>query len=135
MFDIIKIIIMSLSITGATTGDIMEKQTTHPYEGTWEWEQSITKGRGGEIVQNPESESMTKQIVIGADYSVKVIENGEVTCESTLIASKTHMPKGELEDYFESDCIKGSFGVIDGQLKQYQYLGCPSTTTTYSRVK
>jgi hypothetical protein len=136
MFEITKIIIITLSMMGQPTENINTINTDNPYIGTWEWEQTVVSGRGGKHTANPESAGITKEITITEDGKVIIKENGEITCESDfIISSNEDQAKGGLNDSVYGGCLKGSFSIKDGKLEHYQYLGCPSSLSTYSNLK
>lgn len=131
----IKLITMALAMTTATSGEMDTTIVDNPYAGTWEWEQTTIVGRGGQSVSNPITSKTTKLIVITEDFKVQVLVNDELSCEGTLEVNKLEAPNGIYADSFKSDCINGSFGISEGTLMHYEYLGCPSSTTLYTKVE
>lgn len=136
MFELAKIIMMTLSLMGQPTEDMTTIKTDNPYAGTWEWEQTVVSGRGGKQTANPKSEGVTRIVTITKEGKVTIKENGKITCESDFVISggDEDEPEGELNDSVDEGCMKGLFRIKDGKLDHYQYLGCPSSLSTYSRV-
>lgn len=136
MFGIIKAIMMTLALSGSPAENIAIN-TDNPYVGTWEWEKTTVKGRGGENTTDPSTANITRQIIITADHKVQVLENGKITCEGdfTISGSDDNEDDRDLNDSIDEGCMKGIVGVIDGQLQHYVYLGCPSSTSYYNKAK
>ncbi len=134
-YELAKIIGLSLmTLTGTTT----EKKSTNPdfesFIGMWEWVSTSTAGRGGIHVATAEITGTTKTITISEDGKISIHENSKLVCEGgfELLTTKSNDP---LVNNFKSDCMKGSLSFKDGNLQQYEYLGCPSRTTLYKRIK
>jgi hypothetical protein len=138
MFEIAKIIMMTLSMMGQPTENIATINTDNPYVGTWEWEQTVISGRGGKSTANPASAGITRKVTITKNGKVIIKEDGKITCEGNFIISKRdgdeEAQEGELNDRVEEGCLKGLFRIKEGKLEHYQYLGCPSSLSTYTRV-
>lgn len=137
MFEIAKIIMMTLSLMGQPTEDINTTNSDNPYAGTWEWEQTVVSTRGGKSTVTPESEDVTRIVRITKKGKVTIKENGKVTCESKFVISGTEEDgeEGGLNDSVDEGCFKGLFRIKDGKLENYRYLGCPSSLSTYRKVK
>lgn len=46
-------------------------------ESKWEWVESRTEGRGGEIINTPETEGKTMSLIFNLGESVQELENGQ----------------------------------------------------------
>ena len=121
---------------GQPTENITPENTDNPYVGTWQWEQTVVSGRGGKSTANPENAGITRIISISNDGKVIIKENDKITCESDFIVSggDEDGEEGDLNDSIDEGCMKGLFRIKDGKLDHYQYLGCPSSLSTYARV-
>ncbi|WP_291721107.1 hypothetical protein [Bernardetia sp.] len=85
-------------------------------ESAWEWVESRSQGRNGEIIITPESEGKTMSLVFSLGQSVEELENGQATgiWEYRLLESSdttqgqfttTWLNAGNIErDYFLDVC-------------------------------
>ncbi|WP_338759462.1 hypothetical protein WAF17_11750 [Bernardetia sp. ABR2-2B] len=48
-------------------------------QSSWEWIESRSEGRNGEIVENPETEGKTMSLVFSLGATVEELENGQAT--------------------------------------------------------
>ncbi len=129
MFEIAKI--LSIAILSLNSGNLDKENvspTTNEFIGTWEWVSTSISGRGGVNTTLASDTEMTKTIVITEDFLLKVIENGKTVCEDNFEFIETNKPMG---NNIKGECLKGNFSIKDGTLNQYEYLGCPSSNTTY----
>jgi hypothetical protein len=88
------------------------------FESRWEWVESRSEGRAGEIVLTPQTEGKTMSLVFNLGQSVEELENGQVNgiWEYRLSAS--------------NDTILGNFSSVwigsDGNIDRNYYLDiCP----------
>jgi len=105
------------------------------YVGTWTWEETTVSGRGGKSTTTAEETKIIKQLVIAADGTASLLESGKETCSASISLEETDGPNGGFDHSIVSDCIKGSIGIKDGKLIHYQYLGCPSSLSTYAKAE
>ncbi len=127
--------VLSLALMTFANGDFQNGEITtskvHEFVGTWEWVSTNTSGRAGLHVELAGDTKTTKTLVITADYKLKVYTNDELSCESGFKPVKS---KDGLSWKLQSNCMNGTLSFReDGQLSQYEYLGCPSRTTLYKR--
>ena len=102
--------------------------------GTWKWVNSELVSEAGIFITTPETGDRTESIVITEDYQLVKMLNGNVTCQSDFVLDL----EWDTENPFrhrEINCSVGSMTISNDTLETYAYLGCPSTSSYYVKVK
>lgn len=131
MYGVIKAIMMALALSGSPAENTATN-VDNPYVGTWEWEKTITSGRGGQHTADATTTELTRQIIITTENKVQILENGKITCEGDFTINEKGDATGMNYNVAEG-CMKGNVHIVDGKLKHYVYLGCPSSTSFYTK--
>jgi len=102
--------------------------------GTWKWVNSELVSEAGIFITTPETEDRTESIVITEDYQLVKMLNGSVTCQSNFVLDLEWDTENPFR-YKEINCSIGSMTISNDTLETYAYLGCPSMSRYYVKVK